>query len=104
MFTLHHVSHVKRQVSGVICQVSGVRCHVSPIFVFFFFGQIGGASLWRVCYQRGIRQYLTPCMNLLFFKYKNISSQGFLKEKKFHLVVLQDTEPCLVSYLIKNKQ
>ena len=52
MFTLHHVSHVKCQVSGV-----GVRCHVSDVrchFFLSFFGQSGGTSRWRVCYQRGL--------------------------------------------------
>ena len=47
-----HVSRVSCQVSGVRCQVSGVTCH---FFLFlYFFWQIGGASRWRVCYQRGL--------------------------------------------------
>ena len=33
MFTPHHVSHVRCQMSGVRCHVSGVTC----FFVFFFF-------------------------------------------------------------------
>ena len=35
MFTPHHVSHVRCQVSGVMCQVSGVMCQV--YFLFFFY-------------------------------------------------------------------
>ena len=43
-----HVSHVR-------CHVSGVRCHVSCVtcIIIIFFGKSGGASRWRVCYQRG---------------------------------------------------
>ena len=52
------MSGVRFQVSGVICQVSGARCQVSGViffyFINFFFGQSGGASRWRVCYQRGL--------------------------------------------------
>ena len=47
MFTLHHLSHVRCQVSGVRCQVSGVRCQAS-----FFFLPTGGTSGLKVCYQR----------------------------------------------------
>ena len=49
MFTLHHVSHVTRQVSCVGCRMSCV------IFLFLIYsGQMGGASRWRVCYQQGL--------------------------------------------------
>ena len=56
----HHVSHVRCQVSVVLCQVSHVRCHMSCVkkihifLLFSFFGQCGGVSRWRVCYQRGL--------------------------------------------------
>ena len=43
--------------------VSHVGCHVSSFkypFSVFFVGQSGGASQWRVCYQRGL-----PCLVLL---------------------------------------
>ena len=56
------VSGVRFQVSGVICQVSGVRCRVSGVIFLFFLGQSGGASRWRVCYQRG--QPRLVCMRL----------------------------------------
>ena len=47
-----HVSSVRCQVSGYRCYVSGV---ISQVSVFLsFFGQSGGASPWRVCYQRGL--------------------------------------------------
>ena len=48
MFIPHHVPHVMCHKSGVRCQVSGVK------FFLFFFGQRGGASRLRVCYQRGL--------------------------------------------------
>ena len=63
MFTPHHVSrvtchvsHVMYHLSPVTCRMSRVRCHP-----FYFFTlkkiKIGGASRWRVCYQRGL-----PCL------------------------------------------
>ena len=45
-----HMSHVTYHVSGVACQVSCVKF----LFYFFFLGQSGEASWWRVCYQRGL--------------------------------------------------
>ena len=45
MFTFLHLSHVT-------CHLSHVTCHVSKVIFFFFFGQRGEASRWRVCYQR----------------------------------------------------
>ena len=39
------------QMSHVMCHVSCVTCHVS--YIYFFLLQNGGASWWRVCYQRG---------------------------------------------------
>ena len=63
MFTPHPVSCVKCHVSRVMCHVSRVTCHVSRVnchmsFFFFFIvkkiWQSGGASRWRVCYQRGL--------------------------------------------------
>ena len=47
-----HVSRVTCNVSGVRCQVSGDTCHLYYL-IKFFFGQSGGDSRWRVCYQRG---------------------------------------------------
>ena len=48
MFTPHHTSHVRCQVSRVTCHVSRVTCQVSPFFLS------GGVSLLRVCYQWGL--------------------------------------------------
>ena len=45
--------HVTCQVSHVKCHMSRVTCHMWRFF-FFFFWQSGGASRWRVCYQRGL--------------------------------------------------
>ena len=52
MFTPHHVSHVT-------CHMSGVTLHVSL--------QRGGASWWRVCYQRGLPRLVY--FPLLFHSY-----------------------------------
>ena len=54
-----HVSYIICHVSHVMCRVSLVMCHVSCVtcnyyYYIFFFLQIGGASQWRVCYQRGL--------------------------------------------------
>ena len=56
MFYPHHVSHVTCHMSRVTCHVSRVTCQVSHVRcqMFFFFGQNGRASRWRVCYQRGL--------------------------------------------------
>ena len=53
MFTLHHVLHVRCQVSHVMCLVSCFMCHVSHI-VMIFLSLFGGGLLWWVCYQRGL--------------------------------------------------
>ena len=37
-----------------MCHMSRVTCHMSCVFFYFVFGQSGGASQWRVCYQRGL--------------------------------------------------
>ena len=69
MFTPPNMSHVTCHVSRVTCHMSSVTCHMSKknyILIFFFFsrtqiGQSGGASRWRVCYQRGL-----PCLVLAY--------------------------------------
>ena len=50
---MFHMSGVTCQVSHVRCHMSGVTCHMSTFF-FFSFRKSGEASLWRVCYQRGL--------------------------------------------------
>ena len=64
MYIPHYVSCVMCHVSCVTCHVSRVTCHMSKYIFFslhfFFFlslkqiKQSGGASRWRVCYQRGL--------------------------------------------------
>ena len=53
-----HVSCVMCHVSHVTCHVSPVTCHIfNPTTKFYTtkkVGQSGGASRWRVCYQRGL--------------------------------------------------
>ena len=52
-----HVSHVTCHVSDVTCHVSPVTCHLSHVRFFFILKKTllsGGASRWRVCYQRGL--------------------------------------------------
>ena len=52
--TTWHMSCVICHVSYVTCHMSHVTCHMSFCLFLFFFGQSGGASCWRVCYQRGL--------------------------------------------------
>ena len=46
----------------VTCDVSHVPCRMSLLFLFLFlfFLQSGGASRWRVCYQRGLPRLVLP--------------------------------------------
>ena len=41
-------------MSRVTCPLSPVTCHMSPVTCPKNIGQSGGASRWRVCYQRGL--------------------------------------------------
>ena len=72
MFTPHHMSYVRSQVSGGRCYVSCVRCHVSGVtcHLSFFssssFGQSGWASRWRVCYQRGLPRLWLGCYSVVY--------------------------------------
>ena len=61
MFIPHYVSCVMCHMSHVMCHLSPVTCHMSTKkkFKTFFvipkkIWQRGGASQWRVCYQRGL--------------------------------------------------
>ena len=66
MFMRHYVSHVTCHVSPVTCHLSHVTCHLSHVKIIKKkkklykkniprkIRQIGGASWWRVCYQRGL--------------------------------------------------
>ena len=56
------MSRVTCHMSCVTCHMSHVACHISKkiysyflfVFLYSFFRQGGGASWWRVCYQRGL--------------------------------------------------
>ena len=57
MFIPYYVSCVMCHVLRITCHVSPVTCHLSSVKIFFIpkkFLQSGGASSWRVCYQRGL--------------------------------------------------
>ena len=73
------MSHVMCHVFGDTCQVSRVRCHVSGFFLLFF-GQSGGPSQWRVCYQRGLPR-------LVLMVVENM--------RPFPFHYLHQTEPCM---------
>ena len=49
-----HMSHVTCHMSHVTWHMSHVMCHISILSLYLFFGQSGGASWWRVCYQLGL--------------------------------------------------
>ena len=52
--TMCHMSGITCHVSCVLFHVSRVMCHVSHVnyfYLFYYFGQSGGGSRWRVCYQ-----------------------------------------------------
>ena len=79
-----HMSCVTCHMSRVTCHVSPVTCHLSPVtckkiifqhfnslfLIFKFFlrkqkiGQSGGASRWRVCYQRGLPRLVSRELNV----------------------------------------
>ena len=58
MFTIPYVSCVTCHMSRVTCHVSHVTCHMSRVTKkkkkLKKNGKSGGASRWRVCYQRGL--------------------------------------------------
>ena len=75
MFILYYVLCGMSHVSCLMCHVSWVTCHLSHVTCPKFFTNIfyakkypleeieqnGGASRWRVCYQRGLpRLVLKP--------------------------------------------
>ena len=71
MFIPQNMSYVTCHMSHVTCHMSRVTCHLSPVGIFFlifrnfffviFFGISGGASWWRVCYQRGLPRLVYSC-------------------------------------------
>ena len=49
----------------VTSHVSHVMCHMSHVTCNIFFGQKGGASQWRVCYQWGLPRLVLPMPDFL---------------------------------------
>ena len=56
MFITPSPSRVTGQMSCVMCCMSCANV-TKKLYIFLFLQQIGGASRWRVCYQRGL-----PCL------------------------------------------
>ena len=54
----------------VICHVSCIMCHLSH--VNFFIRPSGGASRWRVCYQRGLLRLVIKCSQWIGILGKNV--------------------------------
>ena len=60
ILSAHRTLRVICHVSRVTCHVSHVTCHLSPVTCYLkkiiniILRQRGGASWWRVCYQRGL--------------------------------------------------
>ena len=75
-------------MSRVMCHVSRVTCHMSKKKLHFFFlrkknGQSGGASRWRVCYQRGLPRLvylLTNSITVLLLSLSNAPTPKFLRQ------------------------
>ena len=86
MFTPHHVSRVT-------CHVSHVTCHVSPVtcqHFFCFFLLSGGASTWRVCYQRGLPRLNNIIKRSLLFKtFPDIPELQNIPELSWYSIILQ---------------
>ena len=96
---VHPTQCVRCQVSRVMCDMSPVTCHLSQatcqkknylfylkkIYIYIHIldkiGHSGGASQWRVCYQRGL-----PCLVILLLlkQSKAINLTGFLINPKLH--------------------
>ena len=58
-----NVSPVTSHLSGISCHVPPVMCYL-PYVIYILFVikkklQIGRASLWRVCYQRGLSRLVS---------------------------------------------
>ena len=83
----HYVSRVTCHVSHVTCHESPVTCHLSPVTchmscVIFFnilkkIGQSGGASWWRVGYQRGLPRLICICIQIISILIERVLHQRF---------------------------
>ena len=96
MFTPHHMSHVsfhmwcvRCQVSCVMCQVTGVSCN----FIYFFLGQSGGASRWRVCYQHDLPSLISYYLMCWICLFKLSCLFGF--ESANHNLFIHENIGCL---------
>ena len=96
--SVHPTICVKCHVSCVMCHVSPVTCHVSAVTCIIFFlvyllifyvpkkifwkknGHSGGASRWRVCYQRGLPRlvYISLWFGFWYFFSRPGQSHGLL--------------------------
>ena len=86
-----HMSHVTCHMSCVTSHMSRVTCHLSHVIFFFYIliffyvkknGQSGGASRWRVCYQRGLPHlvYIVKGRkSILFFSRRFLNIISLLK-------------------------
>ena len=73
-------------VSHVMCPVSRVRCQVSHFYLFL---QSGGASWWRVCYQRGLPRLV--CVSWMLAVQLNNNHKPYYKIIKLSKVCLPKT-------------
>ena len=100
MFTSLHLSHVMCHMSRarVTCHLSGDTCHI--LFIFFF-GQSGGISRQRLCYQRGL-----PCLVyysiyiLIKVFWKNCLVYNLLYPCDVHFITVQFSAANLVYTLL----
>ena len=76
-YVMCYMSRVMCTVSCVPCYVYRVTCHIWKIYILtnllfsIFFGQIGEASWWRVCYHWG----LPRLVSLLAKLFKNLKKK-----------------------------
>ena len=70
MFIPHYMSCVMCHVSCVTCQLSRVTCHMYFFSSVKKMGPSGGASWWKVCYQRGLTRlvYIVDTICGIFVK------------------------------------
>ena len=92
-------------VSHVTCHVSRVTCHLSHViflfYIYIFFlrkkiGQSGGASRWRVCYQRGLPR--------LVFKASALWAHAFYESEFPSVCLFGCLFVCLFTFEVPFKQ
>ena len=62
--------------------MSGLRCKVSGVIIisFIFLGQSGGASWWRICYERGLPPLVVLVAPFLFCRVTQDKSENLLRQ------------------------